>query len=158
MRSPRKLPLWQMPVSKALSCALGSDSARAGGRIRLADRRHQRVSPERERCKTTAGVITLGNPSRLTPASNAKHADGEVPQDRSSSFECVRVYVQSMVGSPGRIECALEVGGRGGPRSGSRQTDLLGGCTSAKNCSLWYGGARKRLRETRDFTAGGPSI
>src|ERR1700726_1427588 len=100
----------------------------------------------------------LQSTSRLNTHLERRNANGEVPPDRSSSFECVRIYVQSMVRSPGRIDCALEVGRCRGPWSGSRQTDLLDGCTSAENCSLWHGGARKRLREKRNFTAGGPSI
>src|SRR5713226_2758474 len=56
-------------------------------------------------------------------SNSAGSANGEIPPRRRSSFECERVYVQSM-------------GLRRGTRSRPWQTDLLGGSTTAKDSSL----------------------
>ena len=76
----------------------------------------------------------------VPPALNAHpghtlRAHGEVSPHRSSSFERVWIYVQSMVGPLRRRQCVFEVGRRRGARSGSAQTDLLGGSASAENRS-----------------------
>src|SRR5437899_1599562 len=76
---------------------------------------------------------------RRSAVSTRVHASGEIPPRRRSSFQCGRVYVQSMDDSSCRLYCAPEVGLSRSTRSGPWQTDLLGGSTAKEDYSLWYG-------------------
>src|SRR5712691_8763029 len=91
--------------------------------------------------------------------STRAHASGEISPHRRSSFQCGRVYVQSMDDSSDRLYGALEVGLRRGTRSGPVADGFTGRLeTAAENCSLWFGEACARLREKSNCVPARPSI
>src|SRR5713226_2898939 len=115
-----------------------SRDAQSEAKGRAAQRKQMPVATKRCSGTESGSIDRIERcPRRNQGRSNsAGSANGEIPPRRRSSFECERVYVQSMDDWSDRLDGTVEMGLRRGTRSRPWQTDLLGGSTTAKDSSL----------------------